>query len=504
MAPIAVVSTVQPPPNLTFSKGITTFFGELKIDNKNGLLNAGSLQFTSNSTISGYALNINKKSDNTSALTIDNLGRINTNGTVTTSSSLNSGSLNTNSINVYTKGTSLTGSPNLTISDTGDLTTNGTIYAKKLSIGSASFTTIISDGSASFADNNAKIASDGHFETNFSNYNISQDLRNSHATMGNLTTTSATSKYLTTQNYVNANGLSSNDYFVETGVTFGSNNNLHMVTLISNNASFDLYSQNENGSLAHTYKNRDIKVLIYNGSSWKHSSYKSDVVKYANALSGVSWLFPTYSTTAFYPIYNNDSIITFAIQRGLMYNPIEDGTLNFTSYKISNGSISEAYTLFIQNFHDSAFFRFTMSSFNSDFSPPNPFNNYKIMSPYTSSMYQYLIPINNFVSYGRTVPVYYFDYNNTVDTSLVAKGKFMVSLNWGSNYRPYCMVIRAYDSDGTTSINIDNLTFTNVALVNNTIEFTSSTGDKYVNMSTDPYPVASAGSYYRIKKVAPA
>ena len=49
MAPIAVVSTVQPPSNLTFTKGISTFFGELKIDNKNGVLNAGNLQFTSNS-----------------------------------------------------------------------------------------------------------------------------------------------------------------------------------------------------------------------------------------------------------------------------------------------------------------------------------------------------------------------------------------------------------------------------------------------------------------------
>jgi hypothetical protein len=229
MASIAVVSTVQPPPNLTFSKGLTTFFGELKIDNKNGLLNAGNLQFTSNSTISGYALNINKKSDNTSALTIDNLGRINTNGTITTSSSVNSGSLNTNSINVYTKGTSLTGSPNLTISDTGDLTTNGTIYAKKLSIGSASFTTIISDGSASFADNNAKIASDGHFETNFSNYIISQDLRNSHATMGNLTTTSATGKYLTTQNYVD-DGL----WYIQKQINFITNDDSNVVDSFNN------------------------------------------------------------------------------------------------------------------------------------------------------------------------------------------------------------------------------------------------------------------------------
>jgi hypothetical protein len=202
MAPIAVVSTVQPPSNLTFTKGISTFFGELKIDNKNGLLNAGNLQFTSNSTISGYALNINKKSDNTSALTIDNLGRINTNETITTSSSLNSVSLNTNSINVYTNGTSLTGSPNLTISDTGDLTTNGTIYAKNITIATGTFTSVNAGGGASFADNNAKIGTDGHFETNFTDYTILQDLRSSRATMGNLTTTSATGKYLTTQNYV--------------------------------------------------------------------------------------------------------------------------------------------------------------------------------------------------------------------------------------------------------------------------------------------------------------
>jgi hypothetical protein len=62
------------------------------------------------------------------------------------------------------------------------------------------------------------------------------------------------------------------------------------------------------------------------------------------------------------------------------------------------------------------------------------------------------------------------------------------------------MGIQAYESNGTTIVNIDNITFTNVALVGNKIEFTTTTGDKYINMATDPNPVASAGSYYNIKR----
>ena len=341
MPPTATVSTLQPPV-LTFSKNPTSYFGELKIDNKNGFLNAGNLQFTTNSVINGYAININKQGD-TSALTINSQGVITTNGSINTSSSLNSSSLNTNGINIYANG-SLNGTPTLTISDTGDLsinskfivnassgniTTSGQITSKDIIVngqitstgsiivasdkvilsndgsinakgtlqvgidgeslkvtgtsvsmsknlivgstalfnvnsatgtlttsgilksqgldvnvdkftvnssgeaimekvtsksasfasgnslinadGSASFvsgsfalgkTIINSDGSASFANNNAKIGTDGHFETNFSNYSIPTDLRNSKSTTGNLSTTPSTSKYLTTQNYV--------------------------------------------------------------------------------------------------------------------------------------------------------------------------------------------------------------------------------------------------------------------------------------------------------------
>jgi hypothetical protein len=201
MATPALINSVQPPSNLKFSKNITNYFGELKIDNKNGLLSAGNLQFTSNSTISGYALNINKKSDNTSALTIDNLGSINTNGTITTSSTLISKSLKTNNINIYANN-NLNGTPKLTILDTGDLLTSGTIYAKDIKLDSANFISVNADGNVFFANNNAKIGSDGHFETNFTNYIISPGLRNSQAISGNLNTTSTTGKYLTTQNYV--------------------------------------------------------------------------------------------------------------------------------------------------------------------------------------------------------------------------------------------------------------------------------------------------------------
>jgi hypothetical protein len=121
MPPTSTVSTLQPPV-LTFSKNPTTYFGELRIDNKNGFLNAGNLQFTTNSIINGYAININKQGD-TSALTIDSQGVVTTKGSINTSSSLNSSSLNTNGINIYANG-SLNGTPTLTISDTGDLSIN--------------------------------------------------------------------------------------------------------------------------------------------------------------------------------------------------------------------------------------------------------------------------------------------------------------------------------------------------------------------------------------------
>lgn len=118
-------------PVLPTSKYLTTYFGELKIDNKNGLLSAGNLQFSTNSTVNSYALNINK-SGASASLTIDSRGVINTIGSITTSSSLNSSSLNTNGINIYSNGI-LSGTPTFTISDSGDLSINS-----KFSVTSAS------------------------------------------------------------------------------------------------------------------------------------------------------------------------------------------------------------------------------------------------------------------------------------------------------------------------------------------------------------------------------
>ena len=155
MAPPEAINSIQPQDGLTFIKAPSTYFGQLQIDNKNGILNANNMQFTSNSTISSYSLNINKQG-NTAALTIDNLGNINT---------------------------------------------NGIINAQGLIIGNALFTTITSDGVASFANNQASIGEDGHFETTFTNYIKPNELRNSSATTGDFIPTS-TSKYLTTQMYV--------------------------------------------------------------------------------------------------------------------------------------------------------------------------------------------------------------------------------------------------------------------------------------------------------------
>ena len=137
--PPPLIPSVQPPSNLTFSRGLTSYFGEAKIDNKNGFLSAGNLQFTSNSTISCYALNINKQG-NISAITIDNLGSI---------------------------------------------TTNGTIYAKDINI----------------SNNKALIHEDGYFQSSFFDYIVPNELRNNDATTEDFIPTS-TSNYLTTQFYV--------------------------------------------------------------------------------------------------------------------------------------------------------------------------------------------------------------------------------------------------------------------------------------------------------------
>jgi len=155
MAPPESINTIQPPAGLTFIKAPSNYFGQLQIDNKNGILNANNMQFTSNSTISSYALNINKKG-NDSALTIDNLGNINT---------------------------------------------NGVINAQGLIIANAAFTTLTSDGVASFANSKALIGEEGQFETTFTNYIKPTELRNSSATTGDFIATSS-SNYLTTQMYV--------------------------------------------------------------------------------------------------------------------------------------------------------------------------------------------------------------------------------------------------------------------------------------------------------------
>jgi hypothetical protein len=155
MAPPEAINSIQPPAGLQSLKAPSNYFGQLQIDNRNNVLNAGNMQITSNSTISSYALNINKQG-NTAALTIDNLGNINT---------------------------------------------NGVINAQGLIIGNALFTTITCNGAASFANNQASIGEDGHFETTFTNYIKPNELRNSSATTGDFIATS-TSKYLTTQMYV--------------------------------------------------------------------------------------------------------------------------------------------------------------------------------------------------------------------------------------------------------------------------------------------------------------
>jgi len=148
------ITSIQPPAGFTFIKTPATYFGQLQIDNKNGILNAGNMQITTNSTITSYALNINKQGNN-AALTIDSQGNLNT---------------------------------------------SGIINAEGLSISNA-FTTITSDGVVSFANNQATIGEDGHFKTTFTDYIMPNELRNSNATTGNIIPTT-TKNYFTTQLYV--------------------------------------------------------------------------------------------------------------------------------------------------------------------------------------------------------------------------------------------------------------------------------------------------------------
>jgi len=120
-SPTASVPAVTDPVLPTL-KSLTNYFGELKIDNRNGQLSAGNLLFSTNSNINSKALNINKSGDSAS-LTIDSTGVVNTIGSITTTSSVKSSSISTNSISIYRNG-SLTGVPTLTISDSGHLSIN--------------------------------------------------------------------------------------------------------------------------------------------------------------------------------------------------------------------------------------------------------------------------------------------------------------------------------------------------------------------------------------------
>jgi len=125
----------------------TTFFGQVSINNRGGTFNIGTLEFTSQSNVNAKGININKSGD-TCALTIDSQGVINTIGSITTASTLKSSSLSTNSFNIYANGI-LTGTPTLTISDSGDfsinskfsitagsgnIVTSGTISSKDVSV----------------------------------------------------------------------------------------------------------------------------------------------------------------------------------------------------------------------------------------------------------------------------------------------------------------------------------------------------------------------------------
>ena len=324
--------------------------------------------------------------------------------------------------------------------------------------------------------------------------------KNTYSITVNVASLTTVAPYLTSQSYidyVNANSL--DNYFVDTAVIFGSSNNLYMVTLISNNT-FPLNNQLENGGLSYSFDTRDVKVLIYNGSTWRHSSYKSESIKYGMPFGSGKILYTRYSSIGFYPIYNNDTTITFAGICSSMYQINNSSGLPiFTS-----PFISSVYTSFIQQFNEPVFYRFLPTDTRIDYSPINPYNGKIALANY-SSMYQYLKLIYNFVTSTRFTPAYYFDYNyHDNDDGLVTKGKFMVIINQVYNFRNTLMLIKAYESDGTTEVNIDNITFTNVALVDNNtkIEFTTTTGDKYVNMSNDPNPAPLIGGYYNIKKVA--
>jgi len=131
-SPAVSVPTV-PAPLLTVPSAPTYYLGSVKVKSSqdNPVFSTSNLQIATNSTISGYALNINSNGS-TASLTIDGQGVLNTVGSITTALNVNSSSVNTNGLSIYRTG-SLSGTPTLTVSDTGDLSINS-----KFSVTSAS------------------------------------------------------------------------------------------------------------------------------------------------------------------------------------------------------------------------------------------------------------------------------------------------------------------------------------------------------------------------------
>lgn len=173
-SPAASVPIVLPP-TLVITSAPTQYFGTVTVQSSvdNPVFSTSNLKIDTKSSISGYALNINSIGS-TASLTIDGQGILNTVGSITTASSVNSSSVNTNSINIYRTGI-LSGTPTLTISDTGDLninskfsvtavsgniTTSGTISSKDITVtGQINSTGTITVGSDT--DNKVTLSNDG-------------------------------------------------------------------------------------------------------------------------------------------------------------------------------------------------------------------------------------------------------------------------------------------------------------------------------------------------------
>uniref|UniRef100_A0A6C0DHR9 Cadherin-like beta-sandwich-like domain-containing protein n=1 Tax=viral metagenome TaxID=1070528 RepID=A0A6C0DHR9_9ZZZZ len=328
----------------------------------------------------------------------------------------------------------------------------------------------------------------------------------------NMPTLSTAAPYLTSTsylNYVNTNGIGSDNYYVDEAITFGTNNNLYMVTLVSK-TTMDLYNRTENGTYAFTYndndvikhyKNRDVICLIYNGSNWKHSSYKSNTIKYPIAVLYLSSSIENkYVTLSYKPVYSNDNSIIFTglscsnyLEQKSQYGVLS-GNIDFKTY-----NSGQSYTLFIQNFNDSIFQRFSVTLANQEYVPfDNTLSNF--LGYDTSYQYKKVQFINNINLNNRVNSVYYLK-----EELYGRKLHIIALLNYKDNYRAVYNLLRAYDTNGTTILNIDNIDFANVVLNGTTLEFTTSTGDKFVNKNTDWSPITSVNNntYYDIKKVVP-